>query len=333
MNSHLLFIVLSLLHLQREPGHCPASDSLTVRNAHALAYDEGSSAVMLFGGADEKQVLGDLWAWNGEAWQCLSDQGPSPRTFPALAYDGATNHLVVFGGNSVLFGTPADTASFLDDMWEWDGGNWRQIDVQRPSARAEASMAYDRNRKRLVLFGGYRSENGKRVRLGDTWEWDGRSWTQMDAGGPSARNGAAMAYDTDRRRVVLFGGSGNSGDTWEWDGSHWTPIVPAQTEARFNPAMAYDRREHLLIRFGGWTPDGRVGDTWKYDGEEWSPIPTEGPVRRNHTSMAYDTERGVIVLFGGHDGDHIFGDTWEWNGHVWLQKSLMPSRPRVDNGH
>lgn len=329
----LLILLLNVPPTRPETSRCSPADSLTVRNAHALAYDEDLSEVMLFGGADEKQVLGDLWAWDGDAWQCLSTEGPSPRTFPALAYDGATNRLVLFGGNSVLFGTPEDTSTFLDDMWTWNGNSWNRVEVPTPPARAEAAMAYDRSRKRLVLFGGYRTEKGERIRLDDTWEWDGRSWTQMDADGPSARNGAAMAYDADRRRIVLFGGSGDAGDTWEWDGTRWMPVEPARSEPRFNPAMAYDRREHAVIRFGGWTRKGRLGDTWRYDGLEWSPVRTEGPAGRNHTSMAYDADRGVIVLFGGHDGDRIFGDTWEWNGHAWLQKSLNPPRSRRDNGH
>ena len=38
-----------------------------------------------------------------------------------------------------------------------------------------------------------------------------------------------MAYDSQRGRIVLFGGSnsitGALGDTWEWDGATWTPMA------------------------------------------------------------------------------------------------------------
>ena len=30
---------------------------------------------------------------------------------------------------------------------------------------------------------------GERIRLGDTWEWDGRRWTRMSDTGPSPRSG------------------------------------------------------------------------------------------------------------------------------------------------
>lgn len=304
-----------------------------MRNAHAMAYDDARKVVLLFGGADDRRVLGDLWAWNGETWHCLSHGGPAPRTFPALAYQASERKLLLFGGNRVLFGMPSDTATFLDDMWAWDGAAWSRIRTTTPSARAEASVAYDSDRQRLVLFGGYRNEHGDRIRLGDTWEWDGSRWEQKSVEGPRARNGGAMTYDPDRKRVVLFGGSGNAGDTWEWDGETWTRITSGDAEPRFNPAMTYDTGRHRAIRFGGWTIEGRVGDTGSFDGVVWENIASDGPPARNHTAMAYDAERGVIVLFGGHDGDRVFGDTWLWNGQTWMLLDANPPRLRMDNGH
>lgn len=288
---------------------------------------------MLFGGADERQVLADLWAWDGLQWRCLSAGGPSPRTFPALAYDAARNRMILFGGNRVLFGTAANTSTFLDDMWAWEGQAWRRIDGAMPPARAEAGMVYDRDRQRIVLFGGYHTVEGERIRLGDTWEWDGHRWEQKSTEGPSARNGAAMAYDVHRKRVVLFGGSGAPDETWEWDGQVWERIVSAATAGRFNSAMAYDEGRRALLRFGGWTREGRMGDTWRYDGTRWARLAQEGPAARNHASMVYDSRREIMVLFGGHDGDRVFGDTWEWNGNTWSQVIARAPRARVDNGH
>lgn len=319
-----------------EPAHSggrSAKGSLTVRNAHAMAYDHDRGVVLLFGGADERQVLGDLWTWNGHKWHCLAAAGPPPRTFPALAYDGAGRQLILLGGNRVLFGTAGDSDTFLDDMWAWDGQAWHPIQTPTPPARSEAGIAYDSDRQRIVLFGGHRTASGERIRLGDTWEWDGQRWEQKSAEGPSPRNGAAMAYDAHRKRVVLFGGSGAPDETWEWDGNVWEQIVLARTGGRFNSALAYDAGRRALIRFGGWTREGRVGDTWRYDGTQWTRLTQDGPTARNHTAMVYDSRRETILLFGGHDGDHVFGDTWEWNGHVWSQRTGHPPLLRMENGH
>lgn len=309
------------------------SNGLIVRNAQAMAYDQERAVVLLFGGADERQVLGDLWGWDGKAWGCLAKDGPPPRTFPAMAYDEAEKNLILFGGNRVLFGSGQEDNTFLDDMWVWDGRTWQPIQVETPPARAEAGMAYDSRRKRIVLFGGHRSVNGERVRLGDTWEWDGQQWEKVSAEGPAPRNGAAMAYDASRQRVVLFGGGGAPDETWEWDGKSWEQNAAAHTEGRFNSAMAYDASHQALIRYGGWTRAGRVGDTWQYDGARWARLSDTGPAGRNHTAMVYDSRRGVIVLFGGHDGERVFGDTWEWDGSVWRLKTENKPRPRINNGH
>jgi hypothetical protein len=79
-------------------------------------------------------------------------------------------------------------------------------------------MAYDAGSGTVVMFGG----NAPGRYLNDTWTWNGRTWTrQHPAASPSARDGAAMAYDADTRTAVLFGGvpdvgTGELGDTWAW---------------------------------------------------------------------------------------------------------------------
>ncbi|MGK0155974.1 MAG: hypothetical protein ACI9SE_002941, partial [Neolewinella sp.] len=48
-----------------------------------------------------------------------------------------------------------------------------------------------------------------------------QTWTRASHSGPSARSGHAMAFDSARGAVVLFGGNISSGatdDTWEFDG-------------------------------------------------------------------------------------------------------------------
>ena len=68
----------------------------------------------------------------------------------------------------------------------------------------------------------------------ETWTFDGARWTQYKVSGPPARTVAAMAYDSARQRVVLFGGNtrhgvppyGYDNDTWEWDGRRWVQARP-----------------------------------------------------------------------------------------------------------
>jgi hypothetical protein len=80
-------------------------------------------------------------------------------------------------------------------------------------------MAYDRATGTVVLFGG--ADHFHRA-LGDTWTWDGSTWTkQHPATSPDPRDGASMAYHAATGTVVLFGGVYSDGtgvydDTWTW---------------------------------------------------------------------------------------------------------------------
>ncbi len=303
-----------------------------------MAYDKARAQVVLFGGADAEKVCNDTWIWEGRQWQQVRSSGPQGRTFPAMAYDDTEHRVLLFGGNTVLFGNDDAAPTFLQDLWAWDGEQWILLKAEGavPPPRAEASMAFDRKRSRLVLFGGYNVAQSEINRLGDTWEWDGMAWRLVSTEGPSPRNGAAMVYDQARERIVLFGGPTNragAGDTWEWDGVAWHQVVSGKTAGRFNSAMAYDEARGHTIRFGGWDGHKRVADTWKYDGVAWEKIEVQGPEPRNHTTTVYDSKRKKILLFGGHDGPRVLGDTWAWDGRQWLLLTIQEPRMRVDNGH
>ena len=140
---------------------------------------------------------------------------------------------------------------------------WTQIKpASSPTARYFHAMAYDSARQRVVLFGG---EAGLPQRLNrpplflflaDTYEWDGRDWTQLrSTTWPPARSGHAMAYDSGRQRTVLFGGATMSGllpDIWELDGKNWTQMKPTTSPPiRAYHAMAYDSARQRTLLFGG----------------------------------------------------------------------------------
>src|SRR5262249_14972292 len=145
-------------------------------------------------------------------------------------------------------------------------------------------MAWDAARGRVVLFGGRSTFDGRIFyNLADTWEWDGETWTAASpTNGPSQRLGHAMAYDAQRGKIVLFGGSNGTGgitgkltlsDTWEWDGTGWTLAQPLTAPApRDSHAMAWDRMRSRVVLFGGLlgaaaTPNA---ETWEWDGAAWS---------------------------------------------------------------
>ena len=85
-----------------------------------------------------------------------------------MAFDRQTGRVLLYGG---VGATP------FGDLWQWDGAQWTEIPLTGPTPgkRFGHAMAYDAERGRTVLYGGF--QDGKA--LGDTWEWDGTQWKQV----------------------------------------------------------------------------------------------------------------------------------------------------------
>ncbi len=179
-------------------------------------------------------------------------------------------------------------------------------------------MAYDAATSNVALFGGLNSSDRA---LGDTWTWNGTTWTkQAPATSPPPRGAASMAYDAATSNVVLFGGFGRArhlGDTWTWDGTTWTRQFPKTSPpAREGASIAYDAATSNVVLFGGdnaFTPVVFNG-TWTWDGTTWTrQFPKTSPPAREGASMAYDAATSNVVLFGGNPAaGPAFGDTWTW---------------------
>jgi hypothetical protein len=160
------------------------------------------------------------WEWSESAWTQVDEMGPATRSDFALVYDSKRGVLLLVGGrfgNSLVGPTVRDT-------WVRDG-KWKAVADMGPSPRVEMASAFDSDRSRVVLFGGFTVQEAAvaptagLVSLNDTWEWDGALWRQTQDMGPAPRGDAQMAYDKERKRMVLFGGFQPSkpfGDTWEY---------------------------------------------------------------------------------------------------------------------
>ena len=176
-----------------------------------------------------------------------------------------------------------------------------------------------------MLFGGAGNtpQNAEAPFFGDTWEWDGSFWTQMQDIGPAARALGAMAYNSARGVSVLFGGQVSNaqaiGDTWQWDGANWTKVSESGPAARYGHAVAFDGSRNRLVLFGGQAGQTVFSDTWEFDGENWTQQEDTGPSPRFGHAMAYDGA-GRVVLFGGSAATQPpSGDTWAWSGQEWVQ--------------
>ncbi len=148
-----------------------------------------------------------------------------------------------------------------------------------------------------------------------------------------------LAYDSARRRTVMFGGYFGIAqqETWEWDGTDWVNRTPATTPPlNGGSKMAYDaaRGRTVLLTATG----GQQMATWEWDGTDWTEIKHAARIPwLDGPGLAYDTARQRTILFGGRTwagGTYSYANnTWEWNGRDWQQLTLttQPS-PRAFSG-
>jgi len=295
-----------------QSGWIPRPTTLhpAARGFHAMAYDLNRGTTVMFGGRNSVGPFGDTWEWSGANWtHRLTANSPPARSSHALALDQSRGIVVLFGGTS---GTGAD----LGDTWEYDGQDWLQRQpVNSPGPRREARMAADVARSLVVLFGGGIGASGLPV-LGDTWAWNGSTWTLRNpATSPPARWSHGMTYDYGRGRIVLFGGANAAGtalqDTWAWTGAAWSQLQTVSSPSpRTRTAIAFDSWRSLVCLFSGH-PNG--ADTWLFDGFTWRRDPrTIAPPLRASSSLVHDVLRGRTVLFGGFHAGVYSNDTWEY---------------------
>ncbi len=293
------------------PGASP-----TGRWLHAMAYDVLRGRTVLFGGSGIRRAsttFGDTWEWDGATWQAVGGT-PEGRTEAGFAFDEAR-------GSSVLFGGLGTNWTLLGDTWEWTGRAWiERFPAQSPSRRGRFHLAYDLRRQRAVLFGGVAWSGVSTHVAGDTWEWDGATWTPRSPSlSPSPRSGHAMSYDAARGLVVLFGGADSSGglrDTWEYDGATWMQRAPAASPpADSSNALAYDERRSRVVLQGGHR------QTWEWDGTNRTMRTPAVTAYGVPGPLVYDRWRGRMVWYTEQP------TTWEWDATTWIARTPLAPPP------
>jgi cysteine-rich repeat protein len=282
------------------------------RQRAVAAYDPIRGRIVMFSGANDNGVLGDVWEWDGGAWTQFRGPTPPGRIPSAMAFDGTG--VLVYGGSNVG----------LSDTWTFDGVSWRSHAVSGPGPRVEHAMAYDAGRKRVVLFGGVEAEAGAAfVYSTGTWEWAGATWTQhTTAHTPPLRYGASMAYDPVHGTIVLAGGAAQSADltdTWVYDGTDWTERLGAGWPALVGGSAAFDPVSGTVIAFGGQDINGYSGKTLSWNGTTWTDLAIAGPSERTHGQMA-STGDHIVWFSGAISGTSTPPpETWIFKSGAWSQ--------------
>lgn len=152
---------------------------------------------------------------------------------------------------------------------------------------------------------------------------------------PGSRAFTAMAYDSYRHEVVLFGGSDGSGgpldDTWTLKGRTWTMVQPSSHPGFLAvEVMAYDDRTHTSLLVGSSAFQG-LAQTWSWDGTSWTrrpDLPLAGAEQPQ--SLAFDPVSGHALLLSVLKSGPNFDSPaqtrmWTWDGGAWTLGKPPPS--------
>ena len=153
------------------------------RSLASMWYDATLKKTVIYGGLGRLTVddrltrYSDMWSFDGTGWTLIT-----PTTNPGMRYgaetvvDPNTNHTFIFGGVRVdVDAANNQVQSYPNDMWEWDGTNWKQVNTATvPPARENGGWAYDPLRGELVMFGGFSG-----FYLSDLWSFKNGQWTQL----------------------------------------------------------------------------------------------------------------------------------------------------------
>ncbi|MCI4319976.1 MAG: hypothetical protein L3K23_07600 [Thermoplasmata archaeon] len=323
-----------------------ATNTPQSRTGAAMAFDPAVAGTVLVGGRTATTWFTDTWVYAGGAWSNLSlpaTAGTAPQYLGAATYDLDGGELVVAGGSVHC---PANSCA---PSWSFDGHGWAGIGAAAlGGSTVLAAMAYDAHDGYVVAFGGTSLSGFDR----GTWRYGGGVWTNITpsplnaTNSPSARFGAAMAYDAIDGYALLFGGSAcpplvghPCRDTWKFVGGRWTNIsAPTLTATNTPPgrlaaAVAYDSADQEVVLFGGAGDSGTLRDTWTYHAGNWTQVVflvnASLPSARELAAMADDPADGYLVLFGG-DGNcpnNVCGDTWTFSGSSWMQVTGFSTAP------
>jgi len=159
----------------------------------------------------------------------------------------------------------------------------------------------------------------------------------------TTRDLASYAYDTDTKRLVMFGGriwKGTSlrSDVWAFDpaSSQWTSITTGSGPSnRTGASVSYNPVTQKFLVYGGGTYSGEATDTWvfQFTGSNtgtWTQIAGTGPPPRSGAPMVFDSKNNLFVLFGGERYVYSLGDTWVFNPSTssWSNKNPSPAPPQ-----
>ncbi len=299
------------------------------RHLEEITFDNAKNKLLVFGGSEMKK---DGWTepamvyeWDGKGWHSKEPKGPVGRRGHVWIHDESKKQTVLMGGVATV-DVSKDTILF--DMWTWDGDKWELINATCPVKEPEA--VFDPVNNRILVYGDANNRNQINYNLAtafELWEYHNSSWKKLSTDGPDITGSRMLAFDVERKKLVVPVFEQNGMTVWEWTNKEWIKTVFEKEAPAYRSkfAIGYDPFEKVTVLFGGLSGNSvQLGDFWKWDGKKWKRIDTKnGPVARNSAHFA--TGKDHLLLFGGsvpkkapEKEIELSNELWIWKNSEWV---------------
>lgn len=228
-----------------------------------------------------------LWQWSAATgWSTYAP--PQPWFKGAFATDYSRKGLLYY----IHDAGSVSGLDAIDETWEFDGA-WHRRNVGAFLGYSPL-LAPDPNGNGAI---------GVDTQSGDTYRWNGTTWSKIGSGGPSDYSAIAMATDLQRKRVV----ANSSNGTLEWDGAAWSN--PSTTSQR---RFYWDAGRKAVATTEVSAPSTHLA-TWS--GTAWVDAPviatpsSVSPTGTASTFVYNEARNDLVDVFGS--------STWELAGTTW----------------
>ena len=258
----------------------------------------------------------DVWSFDIDepsGWTRIRALGPFPEQdeIAATVVDHRLGR-VYFIGEGNVWNIGEVYALDLFDTPRWTRLHTARNASEVPQGRGEATAVLDRQRNRLVMFGGR-----SRELLNDTWAFDlvTGEWARIETSGDTipARSYSTSVLDSDRNRLLIYGGLVErephwlvaTDELWALDLSEspaWQRVITQgdTTGIRFGSALIRDPRDGGIFLVGG-SHDGKIFRLMDASSPAWEEVqPSGAPSRaRAGNAWAFDSRRDRFYFFAG----------------------------------
>lgn len=241
---------------QVRPQHSPSP-----RYAAGMAFDEKHGITVLFGGMQpdptgQNIFYDDTWEWDGADWhEVVPSTRPPARQDAVMFFDPTRGTTVIYGG--YYLDSTTQTTVFLDDAWEWDGQNWKEVDFTERRRNSSSASVFDPSRQLPLLL----DAEG-------LWSLQDSRWVPLGfSDNPPGRWNSQIVFDPISQHVVLFGGFKEKDvfdDTWILNNQRWEQLITKVKPPRRNGHnMFYDPTRGTVVLFGGLDGGTFYNDMWE----------------------------------------------------------------------